>query len=1248
MVDAKGVGAAVLTLLAAVLVGVPSFAHPEGAALGVGAFSDASVQTPHVAARAGTLAPSAEQPSGSRAENLRFPGTRVRTTPAQRRVIDRVVAVSPDSVDTRVIIAPIVRPNATRAEVRLARARGLSVARGVRAAPAFDDRTVVQVMPPKRVPRGVSGRIRIVVTWGAAIPSLEPPTGVTGTAGVGAITVRWQSPSASGAGAPTFYQAYAVAGSSIPSNLSPTSATPTCTSGAPTTCTITALAPGRAYIVAVTAVYSAGRSALAFAPSPVTPTAAPSPETSSATLELPGAPGTPTVVAADQEAQVTWTAPTTGGGSINGYRVTVSTSASGSFTDASGTCAPVTTTGSTDLTCTAGGLTNGVAYYFRVAAVNAAGTGPASSSSAAATPAGVPGAPSAPNATAGDTSSVVTWSAPSTGGSAITGYAVQRSLSGGAFTSQPGCTGLGAVLTCTATGLINGSSVRFRVAAINSAGQGPWSAASSTITPYGVPGTPDRPTAVAGVTSVVVDWNPPSANGSAITGYAVRQKAGAGSFVDVSTSCEEYNLFPSTTQCTLTGLTADTEYFYTVAATNARGPGSQSAASVGVKPIAPSSAPVITSVDEGNTSLTVNYTVTASGGETVWSRHSSDDGVTWSSWSNTSSTAGTASITGLINGTMYEVQLGLAVPPATPSTLVSGTATGRPRTTPGTPTGVTGVANDGYVALSWTAPGADGGAPLLGYVVNVGTSATGPWRSPSGTCASSTMSTSTSTSCEATALDNGTTYFFQVAALNEAGVGSFATSAGVTPIGPPDTPAPPTANGGTTTITVEWVAPATNGSAITGYRVLRATNESGPFAAPTGGPCAAATVNASTSVSCTDNDSLSVSATYYYKVAAISAAGDSLYSDASDGTTLVPVGVVPDITGITPGDRRLSVAFTYGAAASNVSYSLDGGSTWATRAPASSASPLVVTGLANGTTYRVRIRMVTTGGFSDPSDVVPGTPRTTPAAPAAPAGEARSSSVVLTWSAPADDGGAPISGYTVQKSTNGTTYTDQAGCTNLGIDFTCTATGLTPGTAYTFKVAAINAAGTGTYSAASSSITPLAATCATGGTCVIGDTGPGGGIVFYVGDFTLTSTGARMKYLEAPLATWSGSSSDPRSAWSGNTSSSVSTGDAIGTGAKNSANMLAVNATGAAKLATDYRGGGLSDWYLPSKDELYQLHVERGRFPAGSFLDGGYWASSQTSSSRASVVTMNAGARVDRPKSSSQPVRPIRAFAPAG
>ena len=67
------------------------------------------------------------------------------------------------------------------------------------------------------------------------------------------------------------------------------------------------------------------------------------------------------------------------------------------------------------------GLTNGTAYTTSVAATNAVGTGPATTSNAV-TPAGVPGVPGSVNATAGDQALTVTWTAAGANGSAVTGY----------------------------------------------------------------------------------------------------------------------------------------------------------------------------------------------------------------------------------------------------------------------------------------------------------------------------------------------------------------------------------------------------------------------------------------------------------------------------------------------------------------------------------------------------------------------------------------------------------------------------------------------------------------------------------------------------------------------------------------------------------------------------------------------------------------------------------------------------------
>ena len=97
---------------------------------------------------------------------------------------------------------------------------------------------------------------------------------------------------------------------------------------------------------------------------------------------------------------------------------------------------------------------------------------------------------------------------------------------------------------------------------------------------------------------------------------------------------------------------------------------------------------------------------------------------------------------------------------------------------------------------------------------------------------------------------------------------------------------------------------------------------------------------------------------------------------------------------------------------------------------------------------------------------------------------------------------------------------------------------------------------------------PMSLSCAEGGGCAIGDTGPGGGIVFY----DAGSVQPWGRYLEAAPAGWSGSPLDPRPAWCSNTTTLIpgAMGTAIGTGAANTATMLAACSSGAANLARSY------------------------------------------------------------------------------
>jgi len=186
---------------------------------------------------------------------------------------------------------------------------------------------------------------------------------------------------------------------------------------------------------------------------------------------VPAAPNAPTTTSANTSATVNWVAPTDVGSSpITGYVLTpyIGSTAQTAI-DLGNVTSDVVT-----------GLTNGTAYTFTVAAINAVGTILTSPFSSPVTPAAaVPGAPTGVTATAGKGSVKLTWKAPSSNGGATITHYVLKPSKGSSVT-------VGDVTTDTVTGLTNGTAYTFTVAATNSAGTGPASAPSKSVTPDGL------------------------------------------------------------------------------------------------------------------------------------------------------------------------------------------------------------------------------------------------------------------------------------------------------------------------------------------------------------------------------------------------------------------------------------------------------------------------------------------------------------------------------------------------------------------------------------------------------------------------------------------------------------------------------------------------------------------------------------------------------------------------------------------
>jgi len=212
---------------------------------------------------------------------------------------------------------------------------------------------------------------------------------------------------------------------------------------------------------------------------------------------------------AANQSVVSWSAPTSNGGSaVTGYVVT----ATDSTTVANGgqTCATSATT------CTVTGLTNGDHYVFAVSALTVLGAGPGAASNTA-IPATVPGVVRFTKVLARDSGASLAWTVPaSTGGTPIASYRVTASP-GGAYCHVPAT-----MTNCVISGLHNGSHYTFTVSASNAAGTGPTSLPSVSLKVSAVPGAPHITSVRVVHGRIILDWRWPHSNGgSRIVGYDV-------------------------------------------------------------------------------------------------------------------------------------------------------------------------------------------------------------------------------------------------------------------------------------------------------------------------------------------------------------------------------------------------------------------------------------------------------------------------------------------------------------------------------------------------------------------------------------------------------------------------------------------------------------------------------------------------------------------------------------------------------
>ncbi|MCL1931751.1 MAG: hypothetical protein FWF55_08040 [Treponema sp.] len=165
----------------------------------------------------------------------------------------------------------------------------------------------------------------------------------------------------------------------------------------------------------------------------------------------------------------------------------------------------------------------------------------------------------------------------------------------------------------------------------------------------------------------------------------------------------------------------------------------------------------------------------------------------------------------------------------------------------------------------------------------------------------------------------------------------------------------------------------------------------------------------------------------------------------------------------------------------------------------------------------------------------------------------------------------------------------------------------------------------------------------------LGDTGPGGGKIFYVSTngFTMTDDNSTTHYLEAApvdmlnLRWVAESYGDDYESFPDITNSPQ--GNEIGMGRSNTAHILTIDTDApAAKACNEYTNNEKTDWFLPSYYELEQLYINRNSVDNLSLAI--YWSSSAYRKNFAYFYNFGTGDAGGTVKDSSYLVRPIRAF----
>ena len=731
------------------------------------------------------------------------------------------------------------------------------------------------------------------------------------------------------------------------------------------------------------------------------------------------------------EIGLAWAEPDDHEYSIDEYRIYRSLTNGGTYT--------LLVDGLTGLTHTDSSLTVNQEYFYKIQAHNSLGWS-ADSTIVSALAADVPDQVTGLTSTAVAGSDVdLAWSAAGDNSSAITNYFIEYSINNATWQTKAT---VGNVLTYTAqyTQAENGSTYYWRVSAINPIGTGPVSATTSELI-GDVPGQVSGLTATAqSATEIDLSWNVPADNGYAITVYKVERSPDNSNWTTL-TSTHTITTYDDS------GLTASTDYYYKVTASNALGIGTASTAVLEKTFGIPSDITDLAMSVASTTQINLSWSAPALNGFPLvdYEIFQSEDGTNWTSIGE--QTTLTRNVIGLdINDEYYfKVTTENTFGTSGDSNVVNGPTL----PTPPASVNVTVVSNVA-LTVSWNQPT---GTEQTGYKIERSTDDTN-WS----TLVANTGNTNTTYAD--TGLTPLTTYYYKVSTINVSGTSVASSSSFNQTNGAPDAPTDLVATSLTQAhIKLDWVTPGDdNGQPIIGYKIERGTD----------GTNFSVLVSDTGDVTVTYTDTTGIAGTvYYYRISALNTYGAGLPSNIDSALSTDVPAQVTGLSATAQPDFEIDLAWTApsdGGSAIlgyNIERSLDNVA-WADLVVNTGNQNVTYTdiNLVSGQDYYYRVSAINLVGNGTASSVVTDQAGDVPNTITVLSATAQAGNQIeVTWTAP-DDNDYAITTYSVEVSTDQTNWSTAGG----GATTTFTDTGLTTGTTYHYRIFATNALGNSTTS----------------------------------------------------------------------------------------------------------------------------------------------------------------------------------------